>query len=95
MKKEYDKKAKERELEVGSSVLAKPPRLAGKLEDKWEGPFDVVRKLSEVNYEVNIPGKRLRRRTVHVNNCKEWKDVESAVLRVVVADEVDQDRLDK
>ena len=95
MKATYDRNAKERDLEVGSLVLVKVPRLTGKLDDKWEGPFEVARKLGDVNYEVIVPGKRQRKRTVHTNNCKQWKEVEAAVLRVVVADEVEQEKLDK
>ena len=30
---------------------------------------------------------------MHVNNCKEWKEMESAVLKVIVADEIELDNL--
>lgn len=56
MKKAYDQKAKQRSFEVGSMVLMRVPGLTGKLEDSWEGPYEVVDKVSQVNYQLAIPG---------------------------------------
>ena len=44
-----------------------------------------------MNYEVAIQNKRTKRKVVHVNNCKEWKQGEELVLRIVVAAEEDGD----
>ena len=87
MKKEYDKKAKERDLKEGSLVLLRTPGLHNKLDDIWDGPYEVSKKLNDVNYEIMVPNKRTKRKIVHVNNCKEWKQSESSVLRIVVAAE--------
>jgi len=57
MKSIYDKKAKSRSLEVGSMVLMRVPGLTGKLDDSWEGPYEIVDKISPVNYQLAIPGR--------------------------------------
>ena len=61
MKAEYDKKAKIRELKEGSLVLLRVPGLNNKLDDAWDGPLEVFKKLSDVNYEVTVPKKRNKR----------------------------------
>ena len=87
MKKEYDKRAKERVLNEGSLVLLRVPGLHNKLDDNWDGQYEVSRKLNDVNYEVVVPNKRSKKKIVHVNNCKQWKQRENSVLRIVVAAE--------
>ena len=64
------------------------PGLCGKLKDAWEGPYEVYRRLGEVNYKVIAP------KVVHVNNCKLWHPVDVSVLRIVVAAE-EEDELEK
>ena len=50
MKLTYDKKTKIRSFEMGSMVLMRVPGLTAKLEDSWEGPYEVLNKTSPVNY---------------------------------------------
>ena len=57
MKQTYDKKAKSRSFEMGSMVLMRVPGLTAKLEDSWEGPYEVLDKTSPVNYQLAIPGR--------------------------------------
>ena len=52
MKSTYDKKAKPRMLEVGLMALMRVPGLTGKLDDSWEGPYEIVDKISPVNYQL-------------------------------------------
>ena len=54
MKRFYDRKAKVREFEVGSLVMIRIPGMSGKLEDAWDGPYEVNMKCGDVNYEVII-----------------------------------------
>ena len=61
------------------------------MDDAWDGLFEVFKKLSDVNYEVTVPNKGNKRKIVHVNNCKEWKQGDNSVLRKVVAAEEDGD----
>ena len=55
MKRNYDRKAKPRKLEVGSMVLMRVPVICGKINDAWDGPYEVHKRVGEVNYEVVIP----------------------------------------
>ena len=70
MKKYYNKEAVLRNFDEGSLVLLRTPDLRGKLEDKWEGPFEIARKVGEVTYEIVVPGRRTGRRRVHINMLK-------------------------
>jgi len=42
-KKQWDKRAKERELEVNDEVLLRKPGLNFKLQESWEGPYRVTK----------------------------------------------------
>ena len=56
MEKYYDRNAKLREFSGGILVLVRTPELLGKLEDVWEGPYEIQRKQGDVTYELAIPG---------------------------------------
>lgn len=85
MKAQYDKQAKVREFEVGSLVLIRTPDLASKLDDIWEGPYEIIRKISSVTYELAEPCRRTKSMVAHVNMLKAWHTPEAQVLQVVVA----------
>lgn len=80
MKKQYDKHAKHR-LEPDNT------RFGGQV---WEGPYEMLRKVSPVTYELAVPSRRSKSMVAHVNRLKQWHTPEASVLRVVVAD-ADQD----
>jgi len=65
----FNKNKSLRELEVGSKILMRIPGLQGSLEASWEGPYDVVEKLSRVNYKVRREGGD-KKKLVHINNTK-------------------------
>lgn len=50
MKKHYDKTAKEVTFKEGDSVLVHKPGLHGKMDDVWEGPYHLGKKVSSVNF---------------------------------------------
>ena len=87
----YDKKAKPRTLEVGSMALMRVPGLTGKLDESWEGPYEVVDKISPVNYQLAIPGRAGRSQVVHVNMLRPWHTPDARVLRLIVADEDEEE----
>ena len=87
MKDTYDKKSRPRELDVGYMVLMIVPGLVGKLDDSWDGPYEVVDKISPVPYQLAIPGRGSKPQTVNINMLRQWKTPDARVLRVVVADE--------
>ena len=87
MKKHYDKNANLREFNEGTLVLVRTPDLAGKLEDIWEDPYEITRRISSVTYELAVPTRRTKKRAVHINMLKAWKSPEAPVFRVIVAEE--------
>ena len=58
MKLRYDENAQDRNFEPGDKVLALLPIPGKPLQARYYGPYTVDKKLSDVNYIVNIPGRR-------------------------------------
>ena len=68
-KHHYDKRARPRELNVGSEVLVLLPTHNNKLLMQWKGPYKVLEKTGVNDYRVSVKGKV---RTYHVNLLKEY-----------------------
>ena len=70
------------EFQVGDSVkrvnFQNIPGTSKSLIPKYDGPFVIKRKISEVQYEIGIPGRNWSA-DVHVNQLKKTTDVESPV----------------
>ena len=62
----YDRNARVRELVEGSQVLVLLPTSSNRLRTEWQGPFKVIRKVSPVNYEIEMGNKRRRRNILHI-----------------------------
>ena len=48
--------------------------MVSKLQDSWDGPSVVVKKISAVNYRIEEVDGRKKCKTVHVNNLKSYKE---------------------
>ena len=72
MKTWYDKKAKRRQFHVGEKVLALLPIPSQPLQARYYGPYEVIKKVDEVNYILNTPGRRKTQRLCHVNMLKQY-----------------------
>ena len=72
MKMHYDKNSIQRDFSPGDQVLIFLPEGPSKLDCKWQGPYNVIRRLDLVNYELCLPEKRKSRLIVHVNLIKKW-----------------------
>ena len=68
----YDRNARHREFQPGDQVLILLPTSNNKLLAEWRGPYPVVRKVSNVNYEVRLTDSRRKNRILHVNMLREW-----------------------
>ena len=62
MKHWYDQDARGQTFEEGEEVLVLLPTASRSLEARWQGPFKINCKLSDLNYEVDTghTGKRLK-----------------------------------
>jgi ribosomal protein L21E len=59
--------------EVGDWVLLKAPPMAGKFINHWNGPYQITKNYSKVNYEIeNLQDKKQKRIMVHVNRIKKF-----------------------
>lgn len=72
----YDRKASNREYQVGDQVLyfnfTKPTGVSKKFLPNWSGPYEIVSKLSPVAYRIRVskPGKAAAYRWVHANQIR-------------------------
>ena len=65
----YDENAQDRNFELGDKVLALLPIPGKPLQARYYGPYTVDKKLSDVNYIVNTPGRR-KKQLCHINMLK-------------------------
>ena len=56
----HDRKSVVREFSVGDYVLVFRPIKKGKLENQWQGPFIIIKKITEVTYLVGLGPSRKR-----------------------------------
>ena len=47
---------------------------------KWQGPYEITKKVGCVNYEVVMPDKGGRKQIFHVNLLKRWRASEEEEL---------------
>ncbi|XP_076069199.1 uncharacterized protein LOC143041247 [Oratosquilla oratoria] len=65
----YDKKTKLRILEEGDQCLLLLPTAHNKLLSQWQGPFEVVKRLNDLNYLVQVGPDQKR---FHINMLKKY-----------------------
>ena len=80
----YDRGKCARVLADGDKVLCRIPGMVAKLDDSWDGPYIVLKKLSAVNYLIGEVDHKKRRKVVHVNMFKKFKERELEVCALTV-----------
>ena len=78
MKHWYDENAKERKFMPGDRVLALLPIFGKPLQARYYGLYTVDKKISDVDYIVNTPGRRKQKQLCHVNMHKQYIDRDSS-----------------
>ncbi|XP_068241889.1 uncharacterized protein [Palaemon carinicauda] len=86
MKRNYDKKAAKRELDIGDKVLVYLPTSGKVFNQKYIGPCTVKEKVSDVNYRIQFPTGRRKVKTFHINKLKRYNE-SSGVLSIAKADD--------
>ena len=66
----FDKKTRGRSFEIGDLVLALLPKEGSSLEYKFSGPFKVIEKRGNVNYLIEMEGRKTR--WIHINLLKKY-----------------------
>ncbi len=87
----YDGKACVKVYSVGDKVLLRSPGLHRKLEEAWEGPYEVL------NVRISLPEKKKRQKVVHVNLLSPYLESDAKIARlvIVVEEEASQDCMTK
>nr|KAI8764985.1 hypothetical protein BgiMline_002655 [Biomphalaria glabrata] len=89
--KYYNRRAKERSLNVGDKVLLLLPKNTNKLQICWQGPFEVLKKVSPTNYVIKVGRKE---KSYHVNLLKHYLERPSQtdpprdLMAIAVAEDV-------
>lgn len=68
----YDRNTRPRTYREGDKVLVLRPTRANKLQVHWDGPFTVLRQLSDTTYMVEFRGRKKEVRTYHTNLMKPY-----------------------
>lgn len=82
-KRYYDRSARSRRFEAGDQVMRLKPSPMNKLDVQWEGPAEVVQRLSDTNYLVRMPGRRKTQQIYHSNLLKPYREREVVVNMAV------------
>lgn len=77
-KRYYDKTARTRSFGVGDKVMILRPSPKNKLQVQWEGPVEVLQRLSDTNYLVAVPGRR-KTQVYHSNLLKPYQQRQAIV----------------
>lgn len=81
--------AKVREFKPGEQALLLVPTIESKFLAKWQGLFEIVKKVGKVNYKVHQPSKRKSYQIYHVNLIKPWKNREVLTVSQKVQEDPD------
>ena len=94
MKRWYDVNAKERKFMPGDRVLALLPIPGKLLQARYYVPYTVDKQTSDVNYIVNTPGRRKKKKQLcHVNMLKQYIDRDSSsVTPISIVSSVPQEQ---
>ena len=68
----YDKSARSRKFSMDDQVLVLLPTDTNKLIAKWQRPYQVMKKIGNVNYQIDMHDCRKRKRIFHVNMLRPW-----------------------
>ncbi len=85
----YNRGTRLRNFAPGDKVLVLLPTSSSKLLTKWQGPFEVTRRVGDLNYEVIRTDRSGARQIYHLNLLKKWSEVEPVMLATVVSGEDD------
>jgi ribosomal protein L21E len=77
-----NRKRDTRRYEPGDRVKLRIHERKAKLSPFWKGPFKIIRKISDVNYEVDLPTDISMSRIIHAQHIRPWRDRESDLVYI-------------
>ena len=90
-KKWYDKNARDCSFQAGEQVLVLLPTSSSKLTAQWQGPYQVVSRVGNVNYLVHMSDHRKKKRVLHINMLQKWYQPLATVF--LAAEEMEQEEV--
>ena len=90
-KKWYDKNARDRSFQAGEQVPVLLPTSSSKLTAQWQGPYQVVSRVGNVNYLVHMPDHGKKKRVLHINMLQKWHQPLATVF--LAAEEMEQEEV--
>ena len=91
MKKNTIRQLDSTSFPLGSMVTIRILQLTGKLDDKWEGLYEVLGKVSLLNYRLAIPGKANHPMMLQDKMLKLWQNTDNKILWIFVTTDNRQD----
>ncbi len=85
----YNRGTRLRNFAPGDKVLVLLPTSSSKLLAKWQGPFEVTRRIRDLNYEVIRTDRSGACQIYHLNLLKKWSEVEPVMLATAISGEDD------
>uniref|UniRef100_K7EXH9 Gypsy retrotransposon integrase-like protein 1 n=1 Tax=Pelodiscus sinensis TaxID=13735 RepID=K7EXH9_PELSI len=82
----YNRGAQVRTFAPGERVLLLLPSAESKLLAKWQGPYEVIRQVGPVDYEIKLPDRRKGAQIYHVNLLKRWREREGLMVSLQKAE---------
>ena len=64
--------ARECSFQTGDQVLVLLPTTSSKLTAQWQGPYEIIERIGQVNYRVSMHGRRKKQAIFHVNMLQKW-----------------------
>uniref|UniRef100_A0A8C3H7S2 ribonuclease H n=1 Tax=Chrysemys picta bellii TaxID=8478 RepID=A0A8C3H7S2_CHRPI len=77
---QYNRGTQVRLFAPGDRVLLLLPSEESKLFARWQGPYEVLRQVGPVNYEIQQPDHRKGKQIYHVNLLKPWREREGLLI---------------
>lgn len=74
MKQNFDKRSKERQLNVGDRVMVLSPKTKFPFDAKFRGPYVITEKIDNLNYKVKTPNQRNKTQLCHINRIKKYAE---------------------
>ena len=74
MKRLYDRKIQKRSFNPGDEIIVLLSVPGNVLKARYQGPYEVERKVSELDYVVKTPGRRKSTQFCHINMLKPYFD---------------------
>ncbi|MBN3272197.1 NYNRI protein, partial [Polyodon spathula] len=77
---QYNKQVRIQTFWPGDKVLLLLPTSESKSYAKWQGPYEVIQGIGNVNYEIRQPDRQNKTQIYHINLLKPWNEREALLI---------------